>query len=239
MLHYGIVMSSSANIIGLLKHFFILCNVSPQQCDGLVKGPCSGHLSLPYPSLHVSVWWLLWCNNRDGTAAHTAKICACACVHSLCKVFTCSWLVPFLILNIASVFVQGASVVWDWFTPTSRAQCRPSPSRTCPSTSTWLSSGRASLCSSSASSSAVTSSGEQEQSQHDTQLNSKVQFIDIIIEMSRWSSAGEVVVPVFLSILVWDDEMRHLHFSTRDCIVFYEALSKSFLFFQFLSLHFG
>lgn len=175
-----------------------LFHVSPQQCDGLVKGPCSGHLYLPYPSLHVSVWWLLWCNNRDGTAAHTAKICACACVHSLCKVFTCSWLVPFLFLNIASVFVQGASVVWDWFTPTSRAQCRPSPSRTCPSTSTWLSSGRASLCSSSASSSAVTSSGEQEQSQHDTQLNSFLSPIywyhywDFMMKQCRGGSCASV-----------------------------------------------
>lgn len=172
--------------------------VSPQQCNGLVKGPCSGHLSLPYPSLHVSVWWLLWCNNRDGTAAHTAKICACACVHSLCKVFTCSWLVPFLFLNIASVFVQGASVVWDWFTPTSRVQCRPSPSRTCPSTSTWLSSGRASLCSSSASSSAVTSSGEQEQSQHDTQLNSFLSPIywyyywDVMMKQCQGGSCASV-----------------------------------------------
>lgn len=151
-----------------------LFRVPPQHCDGVVKGACSGHLSLPYLSPHVSVWCLLWCNNRDGTAAHTAKICACACVSSLCKVFTCSWLVPFLFLNIASVFVQGASVVWDWFTPTSRAQCRPSPSRTCPSTSTWLSSGRASSCSSSASSSAVTSSGERKQfnsnGNNDTQL---------------------------------------------------------------------
>lgn len=74
-------------------------------------------------------------------------------------------LVAFLFLNMASLFVQGASVDWDWFTPTSRARCRPSPSRTCPSTFTWLSSGRASLCSSSASSSAVTSSGEKEQTQ--------------------------------------------------------------------------
>lgn len=88
-----------------------------------------------------------------------ARVPVCTlCVRS----FTRSWLVPFLFLNIVSVLVQGASVVWDWFTPTSRAQCHPSPSRTCPSTSTWLSSGRASLCSSSASSSAVTSSGERD-----------------------------------------------------------------------------
>lgn len=149
---------SPQTIVGNDASFLMqpLFHVLPQHC---------GHLSSPYLSRCVSVWCLLWCNNRDGTAAHTAKICADACVRSLCKVFTCSWLVPFLFFNIASVFVQGASVVWDWFTPTSRARCRPSPSRTCPSTSTWSSSGRASLCSSSASSSAVTSSGEKKQFQ--------------------------------------------------------------------------
>lgn len=94
----------------------------------------------------------------------TAKICACVPVCALCvRSSLVCWPVPFLFFIIASVLVQGASVVWDWFTPTSRAQCRPSPSRTCPSTSTWSSSGRASSCSSSASSSAATSSGKREQ----------------------------------------------------------------------------
>lgn len=66
------------------------------------------------------------------------------------------------LIKCCSVFFQGASVVWAWFTPITPAPC-PSPSSTCPSTSTGSSSGRALASSSSASSSVVTASGKGQQ----------------------------------------------------------------------------
>lgn len=87
-----------------------LFHVSPQRCDGLIKAACSGHLSLPYSSLHHVSVWLAHCDATIEMAQLPTLLkyaCVCVCVHSLCTLFTRSWLLPFLFFNIASCLCSG------------------------------------------------------------------------------------------------------------------------------------
>lgn len=139
-------------------------------------------------SVHVCVWGLILWLSLEATLADTAagltlscpwmsvlKINVCTAAFSsdilqlynispiiflpvLSHFFTLIWFKRFL--KFLFVFAQGVSVVWDWFTPTSRAPCHPSPSKTCLWTSIWSSLAQASLSSFWVSSSAVILSGE-------------------------------------------------------------------------------